>query len=398
MIDILEESLLEKLVQDNLITKEQAAQIDKKQREEGGNVVEHLLAAGYMREKEILSYFINNCGFHYINLENLEIDPQAVAEIPLELIKELKVVPIRRTKDMLAVVMMCPLDKYTMSRLSEATVCRILPFVSQQRQIMETIEKLGDSLPSSPLFRSSLSYREGMPLVEHFTFENFVVGKCNEFPYAMAMAVTKALGKAYNPYFLYSSVGLGKTHLMNAIGNYLTRENKDISVMYVTCEYFCSRVVEAIKENQIDDFRESFRHLDMLLIDDIQFLRGRDQAQEEFFHIFNSLVQNSKQVVLTSDRPPSELSILEDRLRSRFMGGTIACIDHPDIETLMAILEKKSEGVELPEDVQHLLAEKCGDNIRDLEGALKTLLSFHQFTNKPIDIELARHTLEEMGR
>lgn len=397
----MQELLIEKLLKNNLISQEQAQVVADKLKENGGTVVECILAEGFLEEKEMLSFLVNKCGLHFINLEKIEIDPEALAEVPLDLIKELKVVPIRRTKDMLAVVMIDPLDSKTHERLSEATVCRILPFIGQQKQLINVIEELDSPSPSAKKKSSKKSTGNcggSMPLVKHFTFENFVSGKSNEFPYAMAMAVAKAPGKIYNPFFLYSNVGLGKTHLMNAIGNYLLNENPETKIMYATCEYFCSQVVEAIKENLIDEFRDSFRNVDLLMIDDIEFLGGREKAQEEFFHIFNSLAQNSKQVIVTNDRPPNELTVLEKRLQSRFMGGTVACIEPPDLETRMAILTKKSEGFAVPQEVQRLLAEKFCNNIRELEGALKTMLSFHQFTRDPINIDLAQRTLQEMGR
>ncbi len=392
MPEFQEDSLAYKFFKNNLISEEQAKVISEKQKQQGGNAVEHILNEGFMDEKQILAAITTQFGFHYINLDKIEIDKEALSEIPMELVKKLKVLPIRRTKNMLAVTMVDPLDANIRKSLAGATACTILPFVSTGKQIEAAVKQL-----TAPQTATKV-HQEGMSLIEEYTFENFVSGKSNEFPYAISMAVAKSPGKTYNPLFLYSNVGLGKTHLMNAIGNYLKKENPSIKILYATCEYFCSRVVEAIKDNSIADLRESFRQLDLLLIDDIQFLGGRENAQEEFFHIFNSLVQNHKQIVITNDRPPSELTVLQKRLQSRFMGGTVASIDLPDLETRMAILDKKSADIKIPQDVQRLLAEKFHSSIRDLEGALKTLLSFHRFTKAPIDHELVQHTLREMGR
>lgn len=392
-----QESLLEKLTQYKLITKEQAEIIAKKQKESGSNAVELLVGENILQEKQIITFLVNNCGFHYINLENIDIDQQAVSAIPIDLIKELKVIPIRCARNMLVVTMMDPYDCVALKRLSEASVFRVIPFVGQQKQIMDFIENLSpNSYRPKPVTAASLV--SGMPFVEKYTFENFVVGKKNEFPYAMAMAVAKAPGTTYNPFFLYSNVGLGKTHLVNAIGNYLIKQNPKIQIMYVTCEYFCSHVIDAIKENQVNAFRETFRQMDILLIDDIEFLRDRETAQEEFFHIFNNMVQGGKQVVITSDRPPSELSILKERLQSRFMGGTVACIDSPDLETRIAIIDKKNLELALVAEVKNYLAECFTSNIRELEGALKTLVSMHRLTNIPVDLELVKRVLQEMGQ
>lgn len=395
------ESLLTGLQKEGLLTAEQADSVVKKQEKEGGNAVERLLEDKILEERKIISFLVNNCGYHYVNIDKIEIDPQALAEIPLKIIQENKIIPIRCVKNMLAVLMMDPFDIKTHNALKQSTVLQILPFIGTRKQISETLSKIADNgVPKKEktTATSTVDAEEGMPLVKHYLFENFVVGTCNEFPYAMAMAVAKASGKSYNPLLLYSEVGLGKTHLMNAVGNYLKKQTPDLQIMYAPCEYFCSRVVSSIKENVLDDFREGCRKVDLLLIDDIQFLRGRNRAQEEFFHIFNGLVQNNKQVVVTSDRPPGELSVLEKRLQSRFMGGSIACIEAPDLETRLAILEKKCGDIVLPQDVKRVLAESFSGNIRDLEGALKTLISFHRFTKKPINKELVQRTLQEMGR
>jgi chromosomal replication initiator protein len=236
------------------------------------------------------------------------------------------------------------------------------------------------------------------------TFETFVVGKNNEFAHAASLAVAQAPGKSYNPLFIYGGVGLGKTHLLHAIGHHCLTHRKSLRVAYVSSEKFTNEYIDAIQNNQLARFRKKYRQTDVLLIDDIQFLAGKERIQEEFFHTFNALHEAHKQIVLTSDRPASEIQNLEQRLVSRFEWGLTTDLQPPDIETRVAILRKKEQsmGVSLPEDVINFLAHRIRTNIRRLEGALIRVASYASLTGRPLTIEivegLLREVLHEEGR
>src|SRR5688500_15669971 len=222
------------------------------------------------------------------------------------------------------------------------------------------------------------------------TFENFVVGTNNHFAHAAAMAVAQAPGKSYNPLFVYGGVGLGKTHLLHAIGQYVVRHNRHAKVAYVSSEKFTNEYIDAIQNNQLVRFRKKYRQTDVLLIDDIQFLSGKERIQEEFFHTFNALHDHHKQIVLTCYRPASEIQNLEHSLVSRFEWGLVTDLQPPDVETRVAILRKKekSMGVELPPEVLNFLAARIRANIRRLEGALVRVASFASLTGKKVSVEI----------
>ena len=236
------------------------------------------------------------------------------------------------------------------------------------------------------------------------TFETFVVGNNNNFAYAAALAVAQAPGKSYNPLFLYGGVGLGKTHLLHAIGQHVSGHKKGARVAYVSSEKFTNEYIDGIQNNQLAKFRKRYRQTDVLLIDDIQFLAGKERIQEEFFHTFNALHEAHKQIVLTCDRPASEIQNLEHRLVSRFEWGLVTDLQPPDVEMRLAILQKKAKvmGVDLPEEIMDFLANRIRTNIRRLEGALIRVASYASLTGKKITLEtvesLLREILHEEGR
>src|SRR5437667_1190506 len=236
------------------------------------------------------------------------------------------------------------------------------------------------------------------------TFDTFVVGNNNNFAYAAALAVAQCPGKSYNPLFLYGGVGLGKTHLLHAIGQYVVSHKKSARVAYVSSEKFTNEYIDAIQNNQLVRFRKKYRQTDVLLIDDIQFLSGKERIQEEFFHTFNALHEAHKQIVLTCDRPANEIQNLEQRLVSRFEWGLVTDLQPPDVETRVAILRKKEKslGVELPDEIINFLANRIRTNIRRLEGALIRVASYASLTGKKLTIEvvegLLREVLHEEGR
>ena len=259
-----------------------------------------------------------------------------------------------------------------------------------------------DDYPPSPSprpdERAAGAPRRPAFLDEKYTFERFIVGSSNQFAHAAAEAVAKNLATAYNPLFLYGGVGLGKTHLMHAIGRHILEQNPNAHLNYTSAEDFTIELINSIRRDRMTAFREKHRRMDVLLVDDIQFIAGKDRTQEEFFHTFNALYESKKQIVISSDKFPKEMVELEERLRSRFEWGLIADIQSPDLETKVAILTKKAEegGVELPQDVALLVAKKIRTNIRELEGCLIRLSAFSSLTKRPISIEMVEEILEQM--
>ncbi|WP_126424600.1 chromosomal replication initiator protein DnaA [Brevibacillus marinus] len=231
-----------------------------------------------------------------------------------------------------------------------------------------------------------------------YTFDTFVIGAGNRFAHAASLAVAEAPAKAYNPLFIYGGVGLGKTHLMHAIGHYVLEHNPGAKVVYLSSEKFTNEFINSIRDNKAVDFRNKYRSVDVLLIDDIQFLAGKESTQEEFFHTFNALHEESKQIVISSDRPPKEIPTLEDRLRSRFEWGLITDIQPPDLETRIAILRKKAkaENLDIPNEVMVYIANQIDTNIRELEGALIRVVAYSSLINRDIDAELAVEALKDI--
>ena len=233
-----------------------------------------------------------------------------------------------------------------------------------------------------------------------YTFDNFVVGNNNKFAQAAAQAVAQSPATAYNPLFIYGGVGLGKTHLMHAIGNYILRNNPSAKILYVTSEKFINELVNSIKDANYKNelFRNKYRNIDVLLIDDIQFIAGKKTGQEEFFHTFNALHESGKQIIISSDKPPRDIPLLEDRLKSRFEWGILADISMPDYETRLAILRKKVqlENILIDDYILSVIATKIDSNIRELEGALNKIIAYASLTHSPITIEMAEKAINDI--
>ena len=271
-----------------------------------------------------------------------------------------------------------------------------ITFVIFHKQATRQTENSGSNAATSRQNMGSRAKR-GIQLNPKYTFKNFVVGAGNQFSHAACMAVAEQPAKAYNPLFIYGETGLGKTHLLNAIGNYVA-ERTDLRIAYLTTEQFTNEVINSIRYDKMMDLRKRYRHIDMLMIDDIQFLAGKERTQEEFFHTFNALYEAHKQLVLSSDRFPKDMPDIEERLRSRFEWGLIADLQPPDVETRIAILRKKSEdeGVTLPEDVIQFLATTMKSNIRELEGSLVRLGAYASLTGQTITLEMAKSVLRDL--
>lgn len=253
------------------------------------------------------------------------------------------------------------------------------------------------AIPVNQLEIEELNLDKNTNLNPKYTFNNFVVGSFNEFAHAAACAITKNPGTVYNPFFVYGGVGLGKTHLLQAIGNSVNEAFERKKIQYISSERFISGIVSAIRNQTIEQFKSTYKNFDILIIDDIQFLAGKEKCQEEFFHLFNILYENNKQIIISSDRPPKSISSLEERLRSRFEGGMITDIAPPDIESRLAILKQKIQEKKsiLDELVLEYLASNIQRNIRELEGALNHLIAWQELNSQKVNLTIAKHVLKK---
>ena len=255
-----------------------------------------------------------------------------------------------------------------------------------------------DDLQVAKQLSNNLNSYPNSTLNPKYTFDSFVVGNSNRFAHAAALAVAEAPATAYNPLFIYGGVGLGKTHLMQAIANEILVNNRNANILYVTSEKFTNQLINAIKDGKNEMFRNKYRNIDVLLIDDIQFIAGKERIQEEFFHTFNTLHENGKQIIISSDKPPKDIKLLEDRLKSRFEWGLIADISNPDYETRLAILRKKAQldNIIIDDEILSDIATKIDSNIRELEGILNKLIANASLTNCQITIEMAEKAINDV--
>ena len=258
----------------------------------------------------------------------------------------------------------------------------------------------GNSSPAVTITENSAPSLTEPSLSAKYTYDSFVVGSCNQFAHAASLAVAEAPGRTYNPLYLYGGVGLGKTHLMHACGHAIRSRNQHLKLCYISSERFMNDLINAIRYDKTQSFREKYRSVDVLLIDDVQFMAGKERTQEEFFHTFNALYDQQKQIVISSDCPPREIPTLEERLHSRFEWGLIADIEPPDLETKIAILKRKGDliGVSIPDDVAMFIASRVKSNIRELEGSLVRLIAIASLRGEPISKSLAQDAIRNIAK
>lgn len=283
-----------------------------------------------------------------------------------------------------------------LARTTHGELTRISLLVRNVAQQQELFPGVAGKPPALPPVTGPVTRRSS--LVPKYTFDTFVVGASNQFAHAACKAVAGQPGEHYNPLFIYGGVGLGKTHLVNAIGHEILDANPEARLLYLSSESFMNELIAALRKDRMDDFRSRFRRMDVLILDDVQFLAGRERTQEEFFHTFNSLYENHRQIILTSDKFPKEIPDLEERVRNRFESGLIADIQSPDVETRVAILEKKAEieQIDLPHEVAIFLASHIDSNVRQLEGSLTRLRAFASLNKCEITVEFAREVLQSI--
>ena len=303
-------------------------------------------------------------------------------------IKEIK--PIERTDSTFTLSVKNEIIKNMVSKRYQELIVNTLSQVTGKTYELEILigEIIEERRPSSP-----------PSVYDKYTFDNFVVGNSNRFAQSASLAVAEVPAYAYNPLFLHGGVGLGKTHLMHAIGNYIKKNNPDAKIVFLTAEQFTTELINSIKDNKNQEFRDKYRNIDVLLVDDIQFIAGKTTTEEEFFHTFNALHESNRQIVLTSDRPPSEIKTLEERLRSRFGWGLVCDIQPPDYETRMAILRKKAQddGVSISDEIIEFIAQKVKSNIRELEGVFNRVVAYRSLVNKDITLDVVMEALKDYG-
>ena len=315
--------------------------------------------------------------------------------------------PLQAVEDGAVLRLLAP-NRFVVDWLQEHYIERILQIVDDSGASAEVVLEVGSRqaaavTPDAAAHRPVSARHTGPGLLESrlspgFTFASFVEGKSNQLARAAATQVGQNPGKSYNPLFIYGGVGLGKTHLMHAVGNAILAQNPAANVAYVHSERFVGDMVRGLQHNTISEFKRAYRSLDALLIDDIQFFAGKERSQEEFFHTFNALLEGQRQIVLTCDRYPKEVTGLEERLKSRFGWGLTVAIEPPELETSVAILMSKAqlEGVALPDEVAFFIAKRIRSNVRELEGALRRVIANSRFTDRPINLDFAKEALRDL--
>ena len=392
----MDDTFVDTLVELGMINKSDLENAISYQWENGGKLEESLVKLGYFNETSLFTLLSRKFNYYPFDLNEISVDLDTLKLIPYWLVKRYLVIPVKQSDITVAVVMMNPLDRDATTELKKVLYQDILPFIAKKSEIEKFIkahytEDIVEKEIEKPT--QTLTTSDIPTLFKKYTFDNFITGKCNDFAYSAALSAARAYSDETNPLFIYSEVGLGKTHLAVAIWNYVIEHQQQRRVAFFSSDKFISALRGAIESHKIKEFREQCTSsIDILLIDDIGLIAGDEVSQQHFFHIFNDLFQNSKQIVVTSDRPPKELSALSSRLRSRFEGGLIVRIEPPDLETRVAILKFKAKEANIPDELIHLIAEQVNSNVRELEGALKELVVYSKYKKESISKAL----IEEM--
>lgn len=438
----------ELLIREDMITREQLEEALQEKQASDRFLGEILVGLTYITEDDLIGFLVRQCRIPHLKLSNFQVSPDIAELIPAEICEEHKLIPIDKLGSLLTVAMVNPIDIDALEKIKNVVEFRIKPILCswadfrnlfeklygpEQRKISrefddipELIDEDIDGLPQDGSGAPAKSEASPKPakekqedqevkpssvgdgggglgegdLIERFTFDTYVVADVNSFTYALARSVAEAPGAEYNPLFIYGNTGLGKTHLSNAIGNKIVQDNGESKIVYAPVTKFIDEMLYAVEHDEVKKFRERYADVDVLILDDVQFLSGRTRAQQEFFNIFNDLYTDKKQIILISDVPPKELEGLEQRLISRFEGGVVSCLEAPDFETRLTILKKRVDesSADVPEEVLELLAKPNQSNIRELEGALKKLLAYSSLVGHEITVELAQEILKHMFR
>ncbi len=447
----------ELLIREEVISRQQLEEALREQQSSKQFLGEILIQLGYISEEELIGFLVRQCRIPHLKLSNLTVASDVSRLLPEEICRDHKLLPIDKLGTLLTVAMVNPLDVEALEKVKQQVKLRIKPILcsfAEFKQLYVRIygpeDRRVEQVETEPAEDLSADVSEKPPgnmpekvesqaakgtqapskskkntkqirededaeerdeakgevasatrtdgLIERFTFKDFVVAEVNSFTYALAASIAELPGSEYNPFFLYGNTGLGKTHLSNAIGNEMVRRGGVSAVAYAPASRFVDEMLDAVEHEHLKAFRERYANMDMLIVDDIQFLSHRTRAQEEFFNIFNAIYTRKKQIIVVSDVPPKKLEGLEDRLISRFEGGVVACLEQPDLQTRLTILKQqlKAAGANVPSEVLELLAESIPSNIRELEGALKKLLAYSSLVGHDITIELAQEILKHL--
>ncbi|MBI5116604.1 ATP-binding protein [Candidatus Poribacteria bacterium] len=423
----------ELLVREEVLTREQLEEALREQKHAGQFLGEILVRLKYITEEELVGFLVRQCRIPHLKLSNFQIAKDVAELVPAAICREYKLLAIDKLGTLLTIAMVNPLDVEALEKIKKTVSLRIKPILCSWVDFRDLYDRIYGAQdrkahpqesapaevatvaaePKQPAAQTVAPTEEGPRppdpdkeksihcpggLIERFTFDSFVVAQANSFTYALARSIAESPGSEYNPFFIYGNTGLGKTHLSNAIGNEVVRSNNDALVVYAPASQFIDEMIEAVEHEKMKEFRDRYANVDMLILDDIQFLAGRTRAQEEFFNVFNLIYGNKKHIILVSDVSPKRLEGLEKRLISRFEGGVVACVEEPDFQTRLGILRQRTgaAGATVPEDVLDLLAKSIPSNIRELEGALKKLLAYSSLVGHEITVELAQEILKHM--
>jgi len=424
----------ELLIQEDIITRQQLEEALREKHPTDEFLGEVLVRLQYITEDELIGFLARQCRIPHLKLSNFQVGAEVASLIPEKVCREYKLIPIDKLGTLLTVAMVNPLDVAALEKLKKTVELRIKPILcswgdfkqlygkiygsegktlkqaheaeidepEESFEETEQREEQGSASPAEAPAKKERAEKKDVArnddLIKRFTFDSFVVAEANSFTYALAKSVAEAPGVEYNPLFIYGNTGLGKTHLSNAIGNEIAHREAGAAVVYAPASRFIDEMLDAVEHELMKEFRDRYGDVDVLIVDDIQFLAGRTRAQQEFFNIFNVIHGRGKQIVLVSDVPPKKLEGLEKRLISRFEGGVVACLEEPDFQTRLTILRQCTEiaGTAVADEVLGSLANAITSNVRELEGALKKLLAYSSLVGHEITVDLAQEILKHL--